>query len=148
MKKHVSNNQRLLIAAIVVIIISIIVTSSSVIRTEQTKNNNNNERTILAEETIDYEFKVTNYVGFNLDTDKLYLGSGGPGSTLRRAMKISYTEDSIVEISARGPGEIIISDNNFFLEKDTGKDIEFSLVVPQIDLGNYTGEIKLTFYKP
>ena len=99
-------------------------------------------------EVLPYDFTVTNSVSFVLETDKLHFGGGPLSARLERGMNLSTSQDSLVKISWDGPGNIMVSDNDFLLSANTPKDITFYLDIPDdLSLGNYSGKIIFKFYR-
>jgi len=109
-------------------------------------------KTLIAKNTpfevrnMPYDFRVKNNIGFNADTDILHLGGGMLGSTLIRDMSLSSPRDSIVKISFEGDGDLHVSANDFVLLKNESKLLTFSMVVPNLPLGNYSGMVTFKFY--
>ncbi|MGE0793020.1 MAG: hypothetical protein AB7V77_02440 [Candidatus Woesearchaeota archaeon] len=97
---------------------------------------------------LEYDFKIKNQVGFMLDSDILHFGGAPQGSQLQRNITLSIAFPSIVKIGFEGPGNIISSDNNFYLEANKNKSLEFILTTPNEPEGNYSGIIFIEFYKP
>lgn len=100
--------------------------------------------------TIPMDVKVSDHMGFNLDTDMLHFGiSTSPGSASRKITVLNtYKADIRVAIKKSGtmaewvtPGK-----HSFSLEPDEKQEIEFMLDVPPgVPAGNYTGEVILYF---
>lgn len=97
---------------------------------------------------LPYDFKVTENVSFVLDTDALHFGGGPNGARLQRGLNITTSQDARVHISWDGEGDIIVSENNFYLLADQTKDLLFYLNIP-LDLANgtYSGELIFEFYR-
>ncbi len=101
--------------------------------------------------TIDAEVKVSDHVGFKLDTDKLYFGTITPGGSADRKVNISVPRDSYVVITMGGELKDWLRPkyNGFSLEADTQKAIKFTVHDPEkAEEGNYTGTVTFTFYRP
>ncbi len=99
-------------------------------------------------EKLPYDFTVVNDVSFVLDTDALHFGGGPQGARLERGMNISVSQDSLVKISWDGPGNLIVSKNNFLLKAGKTEDLLFYLDIPSdLSLGNYSGEVIFKFYR-
>ncbi len=97
---------------------------------------------------LPYDFQVINEVGFVLDADILHFGGCNPGAKMVRDINLSSKKDARVNIVWSGPGDLIVSKNNFILEADTVEVITFTMYVPEtLDYGNYSGEVVFSFYE-
>ncbi|MBN1156298.1 hypothetical protein JXA85_01660 [Candidatus Woesearchaeota archaeon] len=99
--------------------------------------------------TVDAHVEIGDYVGFNLDTDKLYFGTVFPGGSAERAIQISHhlKEPSLVTIRIDGPIATWIEPEyySFFLYNQT-KDIMFRIYPPRdAAFGNHTSTIRFFF---
>jgi len=89
--------------------------------------------------------------GFDVDTRGLIFGAVGDGMGGQRKIIISgVEEDSFVRITKSGKMAPWIShEEDFFLEKGEEKELEFNLLVPAgTPIGNYTGKVTLTLFRP
>lgn len=101
--------------------------------------------------TLPVHVRVDDYVGINLDTDKLYFGTVYPGGGALRSVGVQTGKDSYVLITAEGQvGAWMTPDQNcFLLEKGGERSVSFSLRTPEeTPLGNYTGTVTFTLYRP
>jgi hypothetical protein len=98
--------------------------------------------------TMNYDFQIKENVGFVLDSDILHFGGAPKNSELKRNMTLTTPFTSKVKIYFEGPGILSTSHNNFLLEENQSKSIEFILKTPNLENGNYTGKIFFEFYKP
>ena len=100
--------------------------------------------------TIDMHVKVEDYVGFNLDTDKLYFGTVMPGGSAKRSISIfhNYTYPVKVKIFIQGyiSNWVKADKTEFTVQPNEKLDVPFNVYVPkETPYGNYTGKIKLVF---
>lgn len=100
--------------------------------------------------TIEMHVKVDDYVGFNLDTDKLYFGTVMPGGSAKRSIKISnhYGYEIKVKIYTGGiiSNWVYLNNTKFILQPNETIDVPFTVNVPKdTPYGNYTGKIKIVF---
>lgn len=106
--------------------------------------------TPLFTKEIETHVKVDDYVGVNLDTDKLYFGTISSKSVGSRSLTITSDTKAAVHIKLTGDiGTWMTSDaKNIFIENGS-KNVQFAIRVPENTAhGNYTGEIRLIFYRP
>ena len=95
-----------------------------------------------------YDFEVVDGVSINLDTDALHFGGSFPGATLERGMNISSNEAGRIVVRVEGPGDLIVSENNFYLEANETRLVLFSLTIPlDTSFGLYEGVIYVQRYK-
>ena len=95
---------------------------------------------------LNYDFKVKQAIGLNVDTDILHMGGGPVGSVLERSIDISSPKDALVRIFVDGPGDLTVDKNNFLIRADDKINLTFSMLVPDLPLGNYSGLVVLKFY--
>lgn len=100
--------------------------------------------------TLDIQLTVANHLGFNVDTDKLYMGTAFRGNTASRKVLIENKEyeKSIARLKVFGElkGWITVSENNFVLKKGESKIIEVKVNVPEnAQLRDYNSRLVLTF---
>jgi len=99
---------------------------------------------------IEMQLKVDNYLGFNVDTDKLYFGVIPQGNTGTRRVVIENKnyEKSVVRIKLNGDLKdwIIVSENNFALKRGEAKEVKVEVTVPSdAKKGEYTGGMTIFF---
>ena len=107
--------------------------------------------TPLRTQTIQMHVKVADYVGINLDTDKLYFGTVSPGNKGTRDLDISSSFDTVVRFSAQGDIGAWVSAVPTTLEIDKGETQKayFVVKVPaNATPGNHTGTLTVRFYRP
>jgi hypothetical protein len=100
---------------------------------------------------VEAHVEVGDYVGFNLDTDKLYFGTVFPGGKAERGIIIQHykTGPSIVTIRVEGDASRWITPKYpaFVLFNET-KEVVFTVHPPSdAAYGNYTATIKFFFKK-
>ena len=101
--------------------------------------------------SVPTHIKVGDYVGINLDTDKLYFGTVAPSNSAQRSLIITSQKDSFVVITSRGStGEWIApEENHFSIAGKEEKRIRFNAHVPaEASFGNHTGYVEVRFYRP
>jgi hypothetical protein len=106
--------------------------------------------TPLAVQTNDLHVKVDDYVGINLDTDKLYFGTVTPGSGSRRDMTIAAEKGAFVQVAVEGPIApwVTIDKTAFSLAPGISEKITFSVAVPNnTSFGNYTGLVYVRMFR-
>jgi len=99
--------------------------------------------------TIDVNFSIGDYVGFNLDQEVLNFGTTIPGGTSTRIVELVSDKPLKVHITVEGQVKdwMKISDNDFIM--DGKKEVGFAISAP-VDMpkGNYTGKVTIFFMKP
>ena len=108
--------------------------------------------TPVMERSIEAHVKVDEYIGFNLDTDRLYFGAVGAGGSANRPAYIHVDDDYFVRIviddSVMG-GWVTVLENSFFIGENETIGIEFHIDVPEgTPFGNYTADVDTIFYRP
>lgn len=85
--------------------------------------------------TLEIRLTVGSHLGFNVDTDKLYLGTVPRGNTALRQVMIENNEyeKSIIRIKILGELKdwVTVSENNFVLKKGESKNVEIEAIVPE-----------------
>ena len=138
-KRKRKNNNVLIICLLCIVVIASIISVVAV--------TNINEKPVKTEELF-YDFNVTGNPGFKLDTDAMHFGGITPGGNSKRPMTITTAEDYLVKIRFEGDGSLIVSENNFIIEANEEKTLEFTLTPTTSELGYYSGTIFFDFYKP
>lgn len=100
--------------------------------------------------TLDIRLTVANHLGFNTDTDKLYLGTVPRGNTASRSVLIENKEyeKSVVRLKVLGELKdwITVSENNFVLKKGESKLVKVEANVPKnAELKDYNSRLVITF---
>jgi len=95
---------------------------------------------------------VMDRVGLGLQEDVLSFGGVSPGGTSRRQMIIASYHDEPLIVSIKFNGDVSrwvqVEENDFRLEKDEEKRIEFSVYIPlETKKGEYEGEVIVIFKK-
>ncbi len=98
---------------------------------------------------VEAHAEVGDYVGFNLDTDKLYFGTVFPGGTSERAIFVSHykKEPAFVTVSVKGPmADWIEANPNKFLIYNGTREVMFRVTPPKdAEFGNHTSTIRFFF---
>lgn len=85
-------------------------------------------------------------IGLNPENDAFYFGAGPEGSTSIRNFEITNNFDEKIKVRIQAQGDfedwIIISDNNFVLEKNESRKLEIKTIIPNNALvGEYNATI-------
>ncbi|MFH1445376.1 MAG: hypothetical protein ABIF08_02760 [Nanoarchaeota archaeon] len=93
---------------------------------------------------------VSNYTGFNVDTDAIYFGTlPGVGTASRKFnLTNNIKEDLFVHISSDGNiSEFLsISKNNFLMERSSVEEIVVAVTIPNgNEIGEYSGTLYVKF---
>ncbi len=84
---------------------------------------------------LDIQLTVANHLGFNTDTDKLYLGTIPQGNTGSRSIVIENKEykKSVIRLKVFGELKnwVTVSENNFVLQKGESKTVKIEVSVPE-----------------
>lgn len=100
---------------------------------------------------ISYEtyVKVDDYVGINLQTDKIYFGTVSPGATGKRDITIGSEKMRYVRLQFEGVTAPWLSAQEMSFSFQGNKDIELQVNIPSgTPYGNYTGSVNIKFYHP
>ncbi|MEE9405960.1 MAG: hypothetical protein V3V26_00980 [Candidatus Aenigmarchaeota archaeon] len=93
--------------------------------------------------------KVSNYTGFNLDTDALYFGTISPGGSGTRELNLVNGEGekrTMVFLIGELGKWVYPAENNFIIGKNSNRSLKFTVVVPQdAEFGEYEGTVRLVF---
>lgn len=103
-------------------------------------------------EIVQMEVNVAPNVGLNADTDKLRFGKIMPGTQGERGILITNNASYQLRVGISNYGDISrwlsISDNNFVVQKNEVKELNYTLSVPKgTSYGNYTGYTRIVFKK-
>ena len=100
---------------------------------------------------LNFDFKIGNNLGFNLDSDAIHFGTMFQGDEAKRNIVIKNDNcvKCLVNLKIKGNSEwISVSDNNFVLKKDETKEIEVKLNPPNdAELKEYFGTLKIYFWR-
>ena len=104
------------------------------------------------ESDIPVIFKVSNHVGLSIDKDKLHFGSVPKGGKSTKQIFLynndSYSKYVKLSLSNNLTDWIILSEKRFVLASNENKTVTLSVNVPKdASLGNYTGNLHLTFWR-
>lgn len=100
--------------------------------------------------TVNMHLKVSNYTGFNLDTDALYFGTISPGGSGTRDLVIQNDAASARTVSVVMSGPlaewVYTNEINFLLSGYENRSLGFQVNVPEdAEPEEYTGKISLIF---
>ncbi|MGM5481811.1 MAG: hypothetical protein ACQESE_05380 [Nanobdellota archaeon] len=144
-KKRSSYDQNTIVAllSIIVIVVALGVMIYFAVSSSPTL-----EKKPFSHSTIDYDFSVSQEVGFVLDSDMLHFGGAPPGAKLKRGLEINSSRDARVLIVWEGPGDISVDKNNFTIDAGNNTEVIFTLKVPDtLSTGEYDGEIIIDLYE-
>ncbi len=101
---------------------------------------------------VDAYLTVGSHLGFNLDSDALYLGTVLPGFSGNRDLVVNNEDCSKCKVNIRSEGDLsrwlVISNNNFVIREGEERKVNVAVFVPQdAEFGNYTAKIKIYFWK-
>jgi len=107
---------------------------------------------ILDKKQIFTNVIVSNYSGFDLNSTALKFGfvERGQGAQRSVIIKNDFNERAKIIIKIKGniSDFLIVSENNFFLEENQSKEIDFSILLPEnLILGEYNGVISILLKK-
>jgi hypothetical protein len=99
---------------------------------------------------VSMHLRVSNYTGFNLDSDALYFGTVPPGGSGARDLIIRNEADSarLVSVVLAGPLAEWVSagESSLTLSGRENRTIPFQVIVPEgAEFGEYIGTISLIF---
>lgn len=101
--------------------------------------------------SVETHVKVDEYVGINLDTDRLYFGTVSPGGMGKRELTVKSDKASygVVKTNGENGAWIMANPQAFYMEGGTNRTIQFIASVPEgMMRGNYTGLATVTLYRP
>lgn len=99
-------------------------------------------------EVINFDVKVGDYVGFNLDKDKLHFGTVTPSGYAFRDVYVTSSEKVKVVAKTFGVGFMDYDKNYFILEPGKKELVRITARVPQnTRFGIYNGFVLLLFLK-
>lgn len=94
--------------------------------------------------------KVSNYTGFNVDTEAIFFGTLIPSSQSTRIINITNNNGaSLVKLKTKGELKkwVTLSEKQFTLEKDEIKTIKINIAIPKnAQFGEYEGVLKIYFH--
>ncbi len=102
---------------------------------------------VLARTDITATMNVSNYIGFNLDKDKVYFGSLFPGGSSSRDVNVNSSNDGYIYITSEGDFDnvVFVYAQNIPVQAGSVAMINFIAKPPRnMSLGNY--EIPLHIY--
>ncbi len=100
-------------------------------------------------QTLEAHVKIADYVGVNLDTDKLYFGTLKPGSTADRSISIKTSNKAVTTITTKGEISDWLIASKTIIKTTPGKEenIKFTIITPKnATKGNHTGTIIVKTY--
>ncbi|MBN1275751.1 hypothetical protein JXA12_05700 [Candidatus Woesearchaeota archaeon] len=103
------------------------------------------------ERVVETHVKVADYIGINVDDDKLYFGANNPGGGGRRDVFITSGEEAFVMLRTGGDmaGWLWLSEDRFLISPGEERGVTVHLRIPEeAAYGNYTGAVVAEFYRP
>jgi hypothetical protein len=97
------------------------------------------------------QVNVDDYVGINLDNDKLYFGTIPPGDGGKRHVVFTGEKERVVTIRLSGEAGGWIQPETTLVRVDKGEErkVLFVIRVPEnASFGNHTAEVYFTSYRP
>jgi glutamine cyclotransferase len=110
-------------------------------------NSNKEIKPMLVKE-IPYDYRISQHLGLIVDNDSLHFGTMMYGGSATREITLNTKEDFFVKIRYEGNGNIAVNENNFILEKNINKTLEFKVDGIKLAFGNYSGMVFIEFYDP
>ena len=106
----------------------------------------------LESKALDLHVTVDERLVFNLDKDKVYFGKVPPGSSSSRDIILKHSYDSAIIVKIEKYGEISnwidVGATNRIISGGREEKISLTVSVPEnASYGNYTGQIKISFYR-
>jgi hypothetical protein len=101
---------------------------------------------VLSVTKINATINVDDYIGFNLDKDKLHFGTAFPGGKSMRELSIKSKESGYIyaTVDSYFKDWTFVSIQNEYIEKGTDVPFQITMFVPKnTPVGNYTFEIKI-----
>lgn len=99
---------------------------------------------ILDVKTLNYTMNISDYVGINLDTDKLHFGTISPGGNSNRKLTINSDLEGYVFITSSNPEFIYVNNQGLKLNNNSIQ-IDFFADIPK-NTTQQNIERTLTFY--
>ena len=98
------------------------------------------------------QLKVGNHIGFNVETARIDVGTGGQGDEITKTISVtnSFTEPAQVNIYVTGDIQNIIGiqENGFVLKSQESKTIELKAVIPRNGTKQkYEGTVQVVFFR-
>jgi len=99
---------------------------------------------------VPMDIKVSDHIGFNLDTDSMHFGISTSPGYAGRSFILSHDNEKPLRVEIKIYGEmadwVYIKENSFVLEPNVSKEVKFEVYVPEnIEQGHYNGTIKIFF---
>jgi len=133
------NSKKVLIFLISLVVILTIILISFLSVSEAQKNN------VIAYKEYNASVKIDNYIGINVDTDKLYFGTVANGDYGKRALNVVSSEEGYLYVTSQGS----LEDYLFLLNKPekigAGESVSIDFVVApkNMSLGEYDSVIRV-----
>ncbi len=109
-------------------------------------------RKVYQTEELDVFVKVSNYTGFNVDTDAIYFGTLPNSGKSTRIVQIANSDrESKVMLDATGMASewIIITNKTFIMRPGETANIPISIIIPSdAPEGSFDGRLRIRFIKP
>jgi hypothetical protein len=108
--------------------------------------------TVVDSKELKMYLTVSDYVGFNVDPSALFFGTTLKGGKASRDVIVTNDFNLALKVDIHAFGEltkwVYVSDNGFLLQPDENKTVKVSVAVPKdVNFGNYTGILKISFRK-
>lgn len=81
-------------------------------------------------QTLNYTVNISDYVGLNLDSDKLHFGTVIPGGSSKRSMTLTTTQEGYVYVTSKN-NWIQISNQGQYVNTTTPANFEFQINIPK-----------------
>jgi len=106
---------------------------------------------VLQTKELDMFLTVSNYTGFNVDTDAIYFGTIPPGGSGKRII-VLHNLDMNSEVLIKKEGNfvdwVVLDEDDFFMEANESKNVSIGVEVPaNAEYRNYTGKLNIIFKK-
>ncbi|MEW6063215.1 MAG: hypothetical protein AB1571_02500 [Nanoarchaeota archaeon] len=98
---------------------------------------------------LEMDLKVGDYVGFNVNTDKIYFGIVPKGASSKRIITITnfnISSNIIIEKKGEFADWVYLDEKTFLMKPNEIKNITVTVTVPKnAKYGNYTSKLKILF---
>ena len=98
-------------------------------------------------ETLFYDYNISSTPGFILDNDAMHFGVLPPNGKSTRPMNITTSEKYLIKIHYKGDGYLVVDENDFILDENQTKTLNFTITPINNSIGYYSGNIIFDFYE-